>query len=230
MCYVIINKKKGLENIYIDILSAKNNKQVFQNYFRRIEMNKKLFRVVSFLLSAFCVMPMAACFGDGGEEIDETKTQLQVAFVDSGMGSAYIYERAARFEEAYKDWQGKDGKVGVQVHLTGKLDEFSASTLMSTMPYNDYDVYSTGPNYAGMQAVSYNGASILADITDVVTGKFYDDAGNYVRGGNGTKSLADRLYPEYRDYFNLGTETNPSYWAISYNDDSKWSVLRCGLF
>ena len=63
---------------------------------------KKLSQVVSFLLSAFCAMPMVACFGGEGDEIDETKTQLQVAFVDSGTGSAAIIEKARRFEEAYK--------------------------------------------------------------------------------------------------------------------------------
>lgn len=177
-------------------------------------MKKKLAQTVSFVLSMLCVMPMAACSVGNGQEIDETKTQLRVAFVDSGLGSAFIKEQAKRFEEAYKDWEGKDGKVGVQVVLTGKLDEFSAATLMSTMPYNDYDVYSTGPSYAGMQATTYKGKSILADITDVVTGKYYDEEGNYVRSGQGTVSLEERLYPEYRDYFNLGTQDNPSYWAI----------------
>ena len=49
-------------------------------------MKKNLSRAVSFLLVAFCVTPIAACFGGGGEDIDEMKTQLQVAFVDSGLG------------------------------------------------------------------------------------------------------------------------------------------------
>lgn len=177
-------------------------------------MKKHFTKTVALLLSAFSAISMSACFGGKGEKIDKTKTQLRVAFVDSGTGSAAIIERAKRFEEAYKDWPGKNGKIGVQVILTGKLDEFSASTLMSTMPYNNYDVYSTGPNYAGMQAVNYKGKSILADITDVFTGKFYDDEGNLVSDGTGTKSLEERLYPEYRDYFNLGTKENPSYWAI----------------
>ena len=176
-------------------------------------MKKSMLRTVSFLLAAFCVMPMAACFG-GGDDIDETKTQLYIGFVDSGTGSASIYDRAAAFEKEYADWKGENGKVGVEVIPTGKLDEFSAATLMSTMPYNGYDIYYTGPNYAGVQAVNYKGKSILADITDVVTGNFYDDEGNFVRNGTGTKSLADRLYPEYCNYFNLGTEAQPSYWAI----------------
>lgn len=177
-------------------------------------MKRKVSRWVSCLLVLSCLSPMAACFGGGEEDIDEKKTQLYIGFVDSGTGSAWIYERADAFEKAYADWPGKDGKVGVEVHLTGKLDEFSAATLMSTMPYNGYDIYYTGPNYAGVQAVQYQGASILADITDVVTGKYYDDEGNLVRNGTGTKSLEDRLITEYRDYYNLGTATQPSYWAI----------------
>ena len=79
---------------------------------------KKLFtKILCFVLSIACVFTATAC-GDNknqGEKIDETKTQLFVGLVSNGYGKSWLEAAERRFEEKYADYQGENGKQGVQI-------------------------------------------------------------------------------------------------------------------
>ena len=45
---------------------------------------------------------------------DENKTQISVATWDGGLGSAWLENAAARFEELYKDKSFEEGKTGIR--------------------------------------------------------------------------------------------------------------------
>lgn len=62
----------------------------------------------------------------------------------------------------------EDGKLGVEVIVDPGTDNYTGTTIVSTMPSNRQDIYFT-------QNVTYSYAvqqGVLADITDIVTEKF----------------------------------------------------------
>lgn len=176
-------------------------------------MNGTLVAVLS--LTAFA--PLAGCSlnEEVGPAIETGKTQLVVANQNRGFGDAYLKAIAPEFEKAYADYKGKDGKVGVQVIIENKLDEFNTASLIGNMPYNGYDVYTlTNADYTTLVNQKYEGKSILANITDTVTGMNYDAKGTLVEDGKGTTSIESRMEDEFVSYFNLGTENEPEYYAV----------------
>ena len=67
---------------------------------------KKTFlkKAMSLALCALLVAPAAACNlggSNGGEEVDETKTQLNVFHYFAGFGDAWLLELADNFEKEY---------------------------------------------------------------------------------------------------------------------------------
>lgn len=149
--------------------------------------------------------------GDGG-----TKTVLAIGNRNRGFGHVWIDEVAKEFELAYADYQGEDGKVGVEVEITNKVDEFNTTNLTQNMPYNGYDLYILDElDYNVLYTAQYEGASVLADITDIVTEKNYDNDGNLL--DKGPKSISDRMIPEYRDYYDLdASEEKSKFYAIPF--------------
>lgn len=67
------------------------------------------------LMIAFCFTGGGCSkFGDG-EKIDNTKTQLSVSNYDGGIGTQWVREAAARFEEKYAEHEFEEGKKGIQI-------------------------------------------------------------------------------------------------------------------
>ncbi len=176
----------------------------------------KLISLLMVLVLMISSMSLMACStpDDGGD--DGTHTVLTIGNRDRGFGHVWLDEVASEFELAYADYQGENGKVGVEVEITNKVDEFSTMNLTQNMPYNGFDLYVLDElDYQLLYSTQYDGASILADITDVVTAKSYDDEGNLV--ANGTKSISDRIIDDsYRDYYNYGTDAQPSFYALPF--------------
>jgi ABC-type glycerol-3-phosphate transport system substrate-binding protein len=169
------------------------------------------------VIALTALAPLSACSlnEEIGPAIDADKTQLVIANQNRGFGDAYLEALAEEFEKAYADYQGKDGRVGVQVIIENKLDEFNTAALIGNMPYNGYDVYTlTNADYTTLVNQKYEGKSILADISDVVTGLNYDAKGSLVEDGTGTTSIQSRMEDEFVSFFNLGTETDPTFYAI----------------
>ena len=182
-------------------------------------MIKKLANgVLVAVIACSSLSALSACgLEEVGSALDETKTTLEIANQDKGLGDEWLQAVAREFENAYADWEGKDGKVGVQVSITNQQDELNTSSLMANMPKNGFDVYVVASSsYTTLHAQQYNGKSILADITDVVTDLNYDTKGNTVADGTGSTSIASRMVTEYSDYYNLGTKEQPSYYGLPF--------------
>ena len=88
---------------------------------------KKINLLFVAILVVFSLLTLTACDEEGVvgsiEKVDHTKTQLYVYNYDGGYGQKWLNEVKGRFESAYVDYEGKDGKVGVQVLIeNGKND------------------------------------------------------------------------------------------------------------
>ena len=77
--------------------------------------------ILSVLLS---VTSLTACGtrGGGGQEIDETKSLLNIGVFEDGVGSFFVDEYIEDFVEYYKNTPFEDGKMGVQVLKEAKKD------------------------------------------------------------------------------------------------------------
>ena len=115
----------------------------------------------------------AGC-GGSGQKYDETKSQLNVGVFYGGLGRVWMDSLAKDFEEYYKDTSFEDGKKGVQVIVDAKKKEFEIANLSVTMESYDNALYAT--DFSDIALWHQNG--LLADISDIVNEKVYDEDGN----------------------------------------------------
>ena len=96
-------------------------------------------KALSLAMCALMVAPVVACGGggNGGEDVDETKTQLNVFHYFAGFGDAWILELADNFEKAYANYSFEEGKLGVQVHKRGEMRDFDAGQMQTSQ----FDVF-----------------------------------------------------------------------------------------
>lgn len=113
-----------------------------------------LTKALSLAMCALMVAPVTACNlgGDTGEEVDNSKTQLNVFHYFAGFGDAWLLELADNFEKAYANVPFEDGKMGVQVHKRGEMRDFDATQMQSSTfdvfflegPKDFYNIMATG--------------------------------------------------------------------------------------
>lgn len=155
--------------------------------------------ILSVLLS---VTSLAACGtrGGGGQEVDETKSLLNIGVFEDGVGSFFVDKYIEDFVEYYKNTPFEDGKMGVQVLKEAKKDEFKAETLKTTMPYLSNVLWFVpgSPN-------DFLGNNLIVDITDVMTEKIYDDNGDLaeVTGNPATKNILSSMDSRYDPFVNI---------------------------
>ncbi|MBE7084015.1 MAG: hypothetical protein E7373_05405 [Clostridiales bacterium] len=155
--------------------------------------------ILSVLLS---VTSLAACGtrGGGGQEIDETKSLLNIGVFEDGVGSFFVDKYIEDFVEHYKNTPFEDGKMGVQVLKEAKKDEFKAETLKTNMPYLSNVLWFVpgSPN-------DFLGDNLILDITDVMTEKIYDDNGDLaeVTGNPATKNILSSMHSKYDEFINF---------------------------
>lgn len=154
---------------------------------------------------------LTACQGAGtppgkaGTEEDNTKTQLVVATFDGGLSDKWIFDAASRFEEKYADTSFEDGKKGVQVRVVRSAN-YGGDNILNTIKTEEADVWFT-ENMNYHDHINYEN---LADITDIVT----DPLSEYGED----KSIADKIEEGYREFLNIGTDSEPKYYAIPFYD------------
>lgn len=166
---------------------------------------KKFKKILSLILAVVTMMSLTACFNpdDGGEEIDEGRTQIYIANYQGGVGELYLKNLKTEYEILHPE---------VQVMITTKLEEFQGDTLLGNMPYDTYDLYFLGDaDYKTMYGRGY-----LRDMTTVVNEKVYDDKGNLVSQGQGTKSILDRMYPEFKSVYGLTEDGQTKYYGLPH--------------
>ncbi len=126
--------------------------------------SKKKFRLMAIIMGALMGLTTFAGCGDD-MTIDNTKTQLYLSYYHAGLGDAWIKRYAAEFENYCKDYQGKDGKVGVQV----VVDPAYTSSLDSVQ-----SLVNGRAEVIFCEAVPYNRlalSGLALDITDIVDSK-----------------------------------------------------------
>lgn len=147
-------------------------------------------------------------------------TQLSIHYYNGGLGSDWINESIADFEEMFKDTSFEAGKTGVKILLTAdkSMDELATSI-------------STGADKADILYTSEGGVvellnteGILYDTTEMATEKVYNADGEVTLNAAGDgfeivengESMYDRMHPYYQDAYNLaGTQ-----WATNEGDIS----------
>ena len=134
-------------------------------------------KTVSILIAlVFALGGLSACrFGDENEiEYDVTKSHLNVGVFNAGLGRVWMDSLARDFEEAYKDVEFEEGKKGVQVVVDAKKNEFNTGNLSVSMENWENALYAV--EFSDFDL--YHSKGLLADITDVITEKVYDEDGN----------------------------------------------------
>ncbi len=154
-------------------------------------------RIVSMTIATFMVFSMTACGGTKGSSNDSNKSILNIGVMDDGVGTEWLENIAADFEDYYKDRQFEDGKTGVEIIIDAKKDEFKIQNLITTMPYYDNTLYFC----ESFNHNSFYDQGLILDITDTVTEKIYDEDGNFAAdtGKDATQSIIDTMYPEYKE-------------------------------
>ncbi len=151
--------------------------------------------------------------GSGAEKIDPNKTQLYVSNYNGGIGTQWLYNIEAKFEEAYKDVCFEPGtdKKGAQIIITPNRN--SATQLTNSLAGATDDVF------FGEDIPYYLWATkgYLADISDVVTTPVAD----------GEQSVESRLTAEQRS--NL-TVLDGKYYAIPHYETFRGLHYDVDLF
>lgn len=190
--------------------------------------NKKswLLCLLCIVLMLSLVFPLVSCDrgemggGDDDDEIppdepkDTSKTQLYVANYYGGLGDKWLYKVKAAFEAANAETSFEEGKMGVQVHIYDDKT-IDGAGLSSVLANDSGDSSKEGNAVYFTESVSYYeliNAGLVADITDIVTGKNE----NYDLNGDGTPelvSIADKMDQTLNAYFRTA---DGKYYALPF--------------
>lgn len=146
--------------------------------------------------------------------IDATKTTLNVAVFNSGLGTVYFDEMAKDFAEYVKDKEYETGKKGVQIVAYKEKEKLKAEPLGTSILSSENVLYFLDQgNYSQFAATGY-----LAKITDTVTEKYLDADGNIAKDTKkeATQSIKDTMldgYAECFDYNGTGDYYAVPFWV-----------------
>ena len=166
--------------------------------------------------------------GGGDASGDSDKTVLAVGNFDGGLGEEWLKVIEKNFEETYKDVSFEDEKMGVDVVVTSKKDVFKGANLLTQMNYYAQDVWFLfDPNYDAFVA-----ADLLYDMTDCVTDIVYDEDGELasLTGKTAVSSIEDKLWDDWRSYFNVGTEEKAQYYGLPFYQAATGIIYDADLF
>lgn len=202
---------------------------------------KKVIALCLAILMACSIGLFTACGGDdtsgestgsSNKEFNENATQLNIKIFNGGLGYAWLETLADEFMETFKDVSFEENKKGVQINITPNK-QFTDLHLNMASGADAEDIYYTATN----NLYDFTNQNVAYDVTDIMTANVYDANGNVKLNANGDgweiqqKSLASRISVDYyKDAFNLGTETEPSYYAIPYEDSVSGFVVDWDLF
>ena len=145
------------------------------------------------------------------EEIDETKTQLYVSYLDQGVGREYIEAIGRQFEIDFAEKSFEEGKTGVQVLYNPNTDINAASFYESSIEGDTYNVYFT-------EYINYKQwASKFMDVTDImnapaITG-YNAQTGEYTTE---TKAIKDKVDPVLLEFLNVSNGTTKEYRGLPF--------------
>lgn len=181
-------------------------------------MKKRIFGVAMSIFMLASVGSMAACgdrtddpteSGGGGggpiiEAIDKSRTQIYVHNYNGGYGDAWLRDAKKRFETAYANWEGDEGKKGVQVYIdNSKNNNTGAAIINNCQTSRDQIWFTQDIPYFDLvaQGVAY-------DITDVITQPltaFGED-----------KTILSKMSEGHKNYLRYTVEGTDKYYAIPH--------------
>lgn len=152
---------------------------------------KKLLVLMMAAVLSLSVFSFAGCGKtDPDKIVDKTKTQVYVYNFNGGFGSDWLDAAVRRFEEAYKDYEGLDGKVGVQVMV--EKDKITATGVLAGMSGNkNYVLFTEGVNY-----FDFVTQGVCLDLTTMV---------NETLPGE-ERSIMDKLSPTMQEALKYGED------------------------
>ena len=170
------------------------------------------------LLMATTLATLTACGGGEDvvgdiEKVDNTKTQLYVYNFDGGFGSKWLNEVKARFEQTYADYEGKDGRVGVQIIVENSKND--GNKLIDDINNNRNEIIFT-ENVFYYQYLAKGG---MYDITDIVTSPLTDY--------NENVSIFDKITKEQQDFLKT---SNGKIYAVPYRSNYEGIIYDIDLF
>ncbi len=174
-------------------------------------MKKRLRGLIAVIMAIFAAVPMMfGCAGKPDEDYDDTKTQLFINHYLGGVGNKWIKQIKTDFETKYATYQGKDGKVGVQVIINDQKE--SGDALFSKIQGSSDEIYFTDKSrYIDMVTSKY-----VLDITDVYTEVNEND----------NKKIEDKLTERQKDYFKVGD----GYYALPHYDSYGGISINVNIF
>lgn len=173
---------------------------------------KSIVKRLCVLLSAFLLagsFTLMGCRGDTTQQIDTSKTQLYVSNYNGGFGHAWLDALIEEFEEQYKDYEGADGKVGVEIIVDNNKDTGSG--------YEDTVANSENEIFIG-EAVDYKklaNNNIALDITDIVTELNTDG-----------KTIESKMTAEQQAFY----KTNEAYFGLPHYFGSSGITYNKDIF
>ena len=165
-------------------------------------MNKKFVSVVASILCGVLVGGMFTGCGREqiGGDVDATKTQLAVGYYNGGLRDKWINNVIEDFEEEYADYPFESGKKGVQVQITPDKGLLGAS-LADKVANMQYEIIFT----EDVTYYDFIAKGAMYDITDIVQSKASDKE---------NKTIEEKMLWGTRDFFNVGTDEKPQYYAL----------------
>ncbi|MBQ3492677.1 MAG: hypothetical protein IJA88_01065 [Clostridia bacterium] len=165
-------------------------------------MKKILSTIIALTIALTTMFTFSGC--QTGEKIDPNRTQIYVSVQSLGVGYQFAYNLKTEYEKYNKDAQ-------VIIIENGTAD---AAAEISN---GGYDVYMiTNATIGQYVKLADNTSDYFVDLTDVIT--------------DGENSIHDRLFDSSRDYYNVGTSTQPKYFALPWFTSYYGTVYDVDLF
>lgn len=158
-------------------------------------MKKFIALCSALVLTACCAV---SCKPNVIQSEDKDKAHhLYIGVFNGGYGKAWLEKAAEDFCKSYDD---------VQIIIdSDKKDELQTNNLKDQIDTYAYDLYISPTNY--MQMV-YDETHMAMDITDTVTSDIS------LKNGVSDTSIARRMKESFRNFYNVGTEEKPKYYAV----------------
>ena len=151
----------------------------------------KTMRTIPLILATSMVaVTITGCRARRGEDGDDpTKANITVATLDKGIGTQWLYNAAAEFEELYKDATNfQEGRTGVKIHVSGSTQYDGDYIKNSNL---NKDIYFT-------EGIPYHEVvkdGKLEDITSVVNA----DLSKY----GDSRTIKDKIDEQFMNYLTI---------------------------
>lgn len=173
------------------------------------KFNKILAGALSVVVLASSLVGCGPVGPEDVEDINEEQVQIYVSHYNGGVGKAWIDKIETDFEELYKDYQGVEGKKGVQI-VTNHHKNQGDSLADDLLNEKDEVFFTDGSAYYEM--VSTNK---VLDISSVLTETNTD-----------SKTIESKLTEQQKSYYKV----NGAYYALPHYEIFGGLTYNRGLF